>query len=86
MRNRDRHKILYDVLKSMEKEAQRKTTIMFLSFVSTEQLYGNLKYAKKLKFIKEIDQKFEITKKGLEYIRLYEEIKKMVEFPESNLA
>jgi predicted transcriptional regulator len=86
MRNRDRMEIISRILEAINeggRDGSTRTRIMYNAFVSHAQMkeyLSNLEDNGMLHYDLK-GQKFKITEKGLEFIRIYTEINEMIKIP-----
>jgi predicted transcriptional regulator len=84
MRNRDRMEIISRILEAVNGSGgATRTRIMYHAFVSHAQMKEYLSYLEDngmLHYDAE-SEKFKITEKGLEFVRIYTEINEMIKVP-----
>jgi predicted transcriptional regulator len=84
MRNRDRMEIISRILEAVNGGGgATRTRIMYHAFVSHAQMKEYLSYLADngMLYYDLESQKFKITEKGLEFVRIYTEIDEMIKIP-----
>ncbi len=82
-RNRDRIEIMSRILEAVNGGSTTRTRIMYNAFVSHDQMKEYLSYLEDngMLYYDSESEKFKITEKGLEFVRIYTEINEMIKIP-----
>jgi predicted transcriptional regulator len=80
MGNRSRTEIVESILNAANREGETKTKIMYLAFLSYNQLNEYLSTLIENNLIEHLDgtKTFKTTEKGLNYLKMHNEIKKLL--------
>jgi len=80
MGNRSRTEIVSSILDAANEGGITKTKIMYYAFLSYNQLNEYLSVLTENNLLEYIDgtQKFKTTEKGLKYLKMYDEIRKLL--------